>query len=412
MEFKENLNIAALGLIDHKFRSFLTMLGIIFGTASVITMVSIGEGAKKQAIAKYKDLGISNIIVRDKDMTETELEQVRMKFSQGLSVRDAEVIRQIVPGVVDVAPQTEKKVDARYADKSSKATVIGITPNIINILNYQTSSGIFINEDHNNRQLKVCLLGSSISRELFGYEDPVGQSVKLDDQWFEVVGTMQTKALFTETVGELASRDLNNDIYIPLSTFNKRIPKENQFSSEIKQLTVKLENSEVLVQSAAVIRNILNRHHFNTNDFSIIIPYELMKQQEKETRIYNLLLASIAAISLIVGGIGIMNIMLASVLERTNEIGIRRAIGGRKSDIMNQFVTEAVTLSITGGIIGVIFGISLSLVISLVTAVHTSLTLYSIFIAFGFSVIVGIAFGYLPAKKAADLKPIESIRHE
>jgi putative ABC transport system permease protein len=412
MEFKENLNIAALGLIDHKFRSFLTMLGIIFGTASVITMVSIGEGAKKQAIAKYKDLGISNIIVRDKDMTETELEQVRMKFSQGLSVRDAEVIRQIVPGVVDVAPQTEKKVDARYADKSSKATVIGITPNIINILNYQTSSGIFINEDHNNRQLKVCLLGSSISRELFGYEDPVGQSVKLDDQWFEVVGTMQTKALFTETVGELASRDLNNDIYIPLSTFNKRIPKENRFSSEIKQLTVKLENSEVLVQSAAVIRNILNRHHFNTNDFSIIIPYELMKQQEKETRIYNLLLASIAAISLIVGGIGIMNIMLASVLERTNEIGIRRAIGGRKSDIMNQFVTEAVTLSITGGIIGVIFGISLSLVISLVTAVHTSLTLYSIFIAFGFSVIVGIAFGYLPAKKAADLKPIESIRHE
>jgi putative ABC transport system permease protein len=167
-----------------------------------------------------------------------------------------------------------------------------------------------------------------------------------------------------------------------------------------------------LVQSAAVIRNILNRHHFNNNDFSIIIPYELMKQQEKETRIYNLLLASIAAISLIVGGIGIMNIMLASVLERTNEIGIRRAIGGRKSDIMNQFVTEAVALSITGGIIGVILGISLSLIISLVTEVRTSLTLYSIFIAFGFSVIVGIGFGYLPAKKAADLKPIESIRHE
>ncbi len=412
MEFKENLNIAALGLIDHKFRSFLTMLGIIFGTASVITMVSIGEGAKKQAIAKYKDLGISNVIIREKDMTDTELEQVRMKFSQGLSTRDAEVIRQIVPGVVDVAPQTEKKVEARYADKSSKATVIGITPTIVNILNYQTASGIFINDDHYNRQLKVCILGSSISRELFGYENPVGQNVKLDDQWFEVVGIMQTKALFTETVGELASRDLNNDIYIPLSTFNKRIAKENPFSSEIKQLTVKLENSDVLVQSAAVIRNILNRHHFNTNDFSIIIPYELMKQQEKETRIYNLLLASIAAISLIVGGIGIMNIMLASVLERTNEIGIRRAIGGRKSDIMNQFVTEAVALSITGGIIGVILGISLSLIISLVTEVQTSLTLYSIFIAFGFSVIVGIGFGYLPAKKAADLKPIESIRHE
>jgi putative ABC transport system permease protein len=412
MEFKENLNIAALGLIDHKFRSFLTMLGIIFGTASVITMVSIGEGAKKQAIAKYKDLGISNIIVREKDMTDTELEQVRLKFSQGLSTRDAEVISRIVPGVVNVAPQTEKKVEARYADKSSKATVIGITPSIASILNFQISNGVFITNDHYDRQLKVCLLGSSISRELFGYENPIGQNVKLDDQWFEVIGTMQTRALFTETVGELASRDLNNDIYIPLSTFNLRIPKERPFSSEIKQLTVKLENSDMLVQSAAVIRNILNRHHFNNNDFSIIIPYELIKQKEKETRIYNLLLASIAAISLIVGGIGIMNIMLASVLERTNEIGIRRAIGGKKTDILYQFVTEAVALSITGGIIGVIFGISLSLIISLVTEVQTSITLYSIFIAFGFSVIVGVGFGYLPAKNAANLKPIESIRHE
>lgn len=411
MEFKENINIAALSIIDHKFRSFLTMLGIIFGTASVITMVSIGEGAKIQAIAKYKDMGISNIIIRDKDMTETDLEQVRMKFSQGLSLRDAQVIGEIIPGVVDVAPQTEKKIDARFGDKSSKATLIGITPSIIKILNYQISKGIFINNDHYDRQLKVCFLGASVSHELFGYENPVGQSVKLDDQWFEVVGVMQTKSLFTETVGELAARDLNSDIYIPLSTFTKRIPRENRFSSELKQLTVKLENSDRLEQSAAVIRSILNRHHFNNNDFSIIIPFELLKQEEKETRIYNLLLASIAAISLIVGGIGIMNIMLASVLERTSEIGIRRAIGASKVDIMNQFATEAVVMSVTGGIIGVLLGITLSLVISFGTAVHTSLTLYSIFIAFGFSVLVGITFGYLPARKAAELKPVESIRY-
>ena len=411
MKFNENINIAALSLIDHKFRSFLTMLGIIFGTASVITMVSIGEGAKIQAIAKYKDMGISNIIIRDKDMTETDLEQVRMKFSQGLSLRDAQVIGEIIPGVVDVAPQTEKKIDARFGDKSSKATLIGITPSIIKILNYQISKGIFINNDHYERQLKVCFLGASVSHDLFGYENPVGQSVKLDDQWFEVVGVMETKSLFTETVGELASRDLNSDIYIPLSTFTKRIPKENRFSSEIKQLTVKLENSDRLEQSASVIRSILNRHHFNNNDFSIIIPFELLKQEEKETRIYNLLLASIAAISLIVGGIGIMNIMLASVLERTSEIGIRRAIGASKVDIMNQFATEAVVMSVTGGIIGVLLGITLSFVISFGTAVHTSLTLYSIFIAFGFSVLVGITFGYLPARKAAELKPVESIRY-
>lgn len=412
MQFQENITVAALGLIDHKFRSFLTILGIIFGTASVIAMVSIGEGAKKQAMAKYQDLGVSNIIVRDKDLTDAELEEARMKFSQGLSLEDARTIQEVVPGVVSVAPQSEAKLEAKYADRSAKATVIGITPEIISVLNYNASNGVFINQDHYDRQLKVCVMGANIGKELFGYENPVGQSIKLQDQWFEVVGVMETKALFTETVGELASRDLNNDVYIPLSTFNQRIPKENQFASEIKQLTVKLESSERLIQSAAVVRSILSRHHFNNDDFSIIVPYELMKQEEKESRIYNLLLASIAAISLIVGGIGIMNIMLASVLERTQEIGVRRAIGGRKNDIMKQFVTEAVVLSIAGGIIGVFLGISFSLGIAWVTDVQTTLTLYSILIAFAFSVLVGITFGYLPAKQAANLSPIESIRHE
>jgi putative ABC transport system permease protein len=388
------------------------MLGIIFGTASVIAMVSIGEGAKKQAISKYKDLGINNIIVRDKDLTDPELEAVRMKFSQGLSIKDAEAISEIVPGVSDVAPQSEVKMEAKYADKSSKVTVIGITPAIQKILNYQTDKGQFLTVDQYQRQLKVCILGSAVARSLFGYDDPLAQSVKLGDQWFEVIGVLQNKALFTETVGELAARDLNNDVYIPLSTFTRRIPRDNQFSSEVKQLTVKFDKSDRLVESAAVIRSILFRRHYSNDDFSIIVPYELLKQEEKERRIYNLLLASIAAISLVVGGIGIMNIMLASVLERTNEIGIRRAIGGKKSDIMSQFITEAVVLSISGGIIGVILGITLSLGISLVTDVHTSLTFYSIIIAFSFSVIVGITFGYLPAKNAANLKPIESIRHE
>ena len=158
MQFAENISPAALGLIDHKVRYFITMLGIIFGTASVIAMVSIGEGAKKQAIAKYQDLGISNIIVRDKDLTEKELEEVRMKFSQGLSFKDADVIQKIVPGVEDIAPQAEKKMDAKVGDKASKATVIGITPSILKILNYLVEKGVFINQDHYDRQLKVCIL--------------------------------------------------------------------------------------------------------------------------------------------------------------------------------------------------------------------------------------------------------------
>ena len=411
MQIEENIRVAIYGLRDHKFRSFLTMLGIIFGTASVITMISIGEGAKRQAMAKYQDLGVSNIIIRDKDLTDVDLEQVRTKFSQGLSLGDTKAITEIVPGVRGIAPQSEAKLEAMYGDKSSKATVIGVTPEVTNILNYRMDRGIFINQDHYSRQLKVCVLVANIARELFSYEDPLGKNIKLGDQWFEVAGILQTKALFTETVGELAARDLNNDVYIPLSTFGKRVPKANILTSELKQVTVKLESSETLIESAAVIRSIITRRHFNNDDFSIIIPYELMEQEKRESRIYNLLLASIAAISLIIGGIGIMNIMLATVMERTQEIGIRRAVGGKKSDIMGQFVTEAMAMSITGGLIGVFLGIALSLGIGLLTEVRTYLTLYSIFIAFAFSVVVGITFGYLPAKRAAELKPIESIRH-
>jgi putative ABC transport system permease protein len=412
MQFRENINIAILSLFDQKFRSFLTMLGIIFGTASVIAMVSIGEGTKKQAIAKYQDLGVNNIIVRDKDLSDSELEEVRMKFSQGLSVKDAETIRDIVPGIVDIAPQSETKLEAAYADKTSKVTVIGITPSMMGMLNYNMEQGVFINDDHYGRELRVCILGKNAAHELLGYNHPLGEMVKLGDQWFEVIGVLQSKALFTETVGELAARDLNNDVYIPLTTFHRRMPKENPFASELKQLTIQLERSDILMQSAAVIRSILNRHHYNNDDFSIVIPFELLKQEEKERRMYNLLLASIAAISLIVGGIGIMNIMLASVVERTREIGIRKALGGKKAEILSQFVTEAIVLSLSGGVIGVILGISLSVGISLASEVSTNITLYSIFIAFGFSALVGITFGYLPAKTASNLSPIESIRHE
>jgi putative ABC transport system permease protein len=412
MRFEENFKLAFIAIEDHKFRSFLTMLGIIFGVASVIAMLSIGEGAKREAIAKYKDLGVNNIIIRDKEFTDKELEEVRAKFSSGLSISDANAIRDIVPMIEDVAPQAEKDVTVQYEDRTGKARIIGITPSFLNILNYTPARGDFIKEDDYYRHLKVCVLGATIAGDLFPFEDPIGKNVKIEDQWFEITGVMNNKALFTETVGELASRDLNNDIYIPLTTFNKRFIRENQLESEIKQITVKVTSSDKLPEISEIIRHLLNRHHFNNEDFSIIIPYELMKQEEKERKIYNVLLGSIAAISLLVGGIGIMNIMLASVLERTREIGIRRALGARKKDIMFQFLTEAVMISITGGLIGVILGVTISILITFFSNITTSVALYSIIIAFLFSVIVGINFGYLPAKKAASLEPVESIRYE
>ena len=412
MQLGENFNVAFSSVRDHKLRSFLTMLGIIFGVASVIAMLSIGEGAKRQAIAKYQDLGVNNIIIREKEFTEEELEEIRAKFSQGLSMADVEGIRSVVPMIGNVAPQSEREVEVQFEDRTGKATLIGITPSFTEILNFSANKGIFINEDHYLRSLKVCVLGASIADDLFPFDDPVGKHIKIEDQWMEVVGVMNAKSLFTETVGELASRDLNTDIYTPLSTFNKRFIKESQLESDVKQITVKVSNPEHLVEIAGIIRQLLNRHHFNNEDFSIIIPFELLKQEEKERRIYNILLGSIAAISLLVGGIGIMNIMLASVLERTREIGIRRAIGARQKDILKQFLTEAVFISITGGLIGVFLGLMISLFITLITDVNTVVTLYSLVVAFLFSVIVGISFGYFPAKQASQLVPIQAIRYE
>lgn len=412
MQFEENIRVALRGLIDHKFRSFLTMLGIIFGVASVIAMLSIGEGAKRSAIAKYQDLGVNNIIIRDKQFSDEELEEVRAKFSQGLSLNDAQVIKEVVPGVLRVASQAELTTDVKQADKSARSTIIGITPDYIKMLNIELEKGSFINEDHYKRNLKVCVLGAGVSKTLFQHKSPLGKMVKIDDQWFEVVGIMKSKALFTETVGELASRDMNTDIYVPLTTYMNRFTQENTLSSEIQQITVQVASSDKLMEISELIKGVLQRHHFNNDDYSVVIPFELLKQEEKERQIYNFLLGAIAAISLLVGGIGIMNIMLATVMERTREIGIRRAIGARKTDIMSQFVTEAVAISITGGIIGVILGVSLSLAITLITDVETYIRLYSVFLAFGFSVLVGISFGYLPAKNAANLKPIDSIRYE
>ncbi len=412
MQYGENIRLALKGLTDHKFRSFLTMLGIIFGVASVITMLSIGEGAKREAIAKYQDLGVNNIIIREKSLSDNELEEVRARFSQGLSLQDAGVIREIVPGVEKIASQAEKNTDVKYNDKSVKSTVIGITPDFLGMMNYAVRQGYFINEKHDNERLKVCVLGAGIAATFFKGEEPVGQMVKIDDQWLEVIGVLESKSLFTETVGELAARDLNTDVYVPLSLFLNRFTPENILTSQIQQITVQIDNSDKLMEASKIIDEILKRHHFNNDDYSIVIPFELLKQEEKERQIYNILLGAIAAISLLVGGIGIMNIMLATVMERTREIGIRRAVGARKVDIMSQFVTESVAISITGGIIGVFVGVLLSLTVTLFTDITTFIKPYSVFIAFSFSVIVGVSFGYLPAKNAANLKPVDSIRHE
>jgi len=412
MQLQEQILISLENLKVHKLRSILTILGIIFGVGAVISMLSIGEGAKREALEKFKTLGVNNIIVRDKNLTEKELEEIRAKFSRGLSLRDAEAIKSIVPTVEYISPQAEIEVEAKYEDKSVKSTVVGVTPAFKDILNYEPKVGNFLTADHHDRSLRVCVLGAEAAKKLFPVGTPLGKKIKLDDQWFEVIGTMGSKTLFTETIGELAARNLNQDIYIPLSSFLSRFTKKEQLASEIDQLTVKVFDSDQLVESATIIRRILDRRHHKNEDFDIVIPYELLKQEEKERRIYNMVLGSIAAISLLVGGIGIMNIMLATVLERTREIGIRRALGAKQKEILIQFLIEAVGLSFLGGFIGIALGIGMSLFINSIAEFSTVITPISVFVAFGVSGAVGVIFGTFPARKAANVNPIEALRYE
>ena len=412
MQIDEIIRIAIHALLDHKFRSFLTMLGIIFGVASVIAMLSIGEGAKREAIAKYQDLGVNNIIVRERNMSDEELEEVRARFSQGLSTTDAQSIKVLLPSVEEVAPQAERDVEVAIADLSAKSTLIGVTPSFIEILNYEVANGRFISQEQCDANMKVCVVGAGLAKSFFANQDPIGQMIKVEDQWMEIIGVMASKAVFTETVGELASRDLNNDVYIPLTTFNKRFTKSNILESEIKQITVKVKDSNQLLESAEVIRQVLDKHHFNNQDYSIVIPYELLKQEENERRIYNFLLGAIAAISLLVGGIGIMNIMLVSVTERIKEIGLRMAIGATPVNILGQFILEAIVLSTVGGAIGVAVGVGGARLIGELQNWPILIEWSSALGAFLFSSFVGLFFGFYPAYRASKLNPIDCLRYE
>ncbi len=412
MTVRENLYMGVEGLKTHRLRSILTMLGIIFGVGAVIAMLSIGEGAKKEALEKFKVLGVNNIIVREKELTSKELEEIRAKFSRGLSLKDAESIKKIVPTVELVAPQSEIETEAIYEDNSAKITLIGVTDNFKAILNYSPKLGSFLTEDHHNKELRVCVLGADVANTLFPVEDPINKKVKIGDQWFEVIGTMGSKTLFTETIGELAARNLNMDIYIPLSAMLRRFTKKEPLASQIDQLTIKVGESEELVATSEIVKRIITRRHFRNNDFDIVIPYELLKQEEKERQIYNMVLSSIAAISLLIGGIGIMNIMLATVLERTREIGIRRAVGAKQKDIMSQFLIESVGLSLVGGVVGIIAGIVMSYIVSSIAEFSTIITFFSVVLSFSIAASIGIVFGTFPARSAARVDPINALRYE
>ncbi|GAB1857410.1 ABC transporter permease [Flavobacteriaceae bacterium MHTCC 0001] len=442
-KLKSNFAEAYRSIETNKVRTFLTALGIIFGVAAVITMLAIGNGAEKEILSQLELVGVNNIVVtpipdeknEDNEEDEDGSEKAEIKkFSKGLDMLDAQKISKIIPTVKVVSPEIIMNTYMINNGKQNSVKLIGVTSSFFDVSNIHIEKGKFFSEYQSINALPVCIIGRKVEKKLFTGESALGKQIKVKDVWLQVIGVIEEKLISDKAQENLGIRDLNQDIYIPAKTFlvrykdrkiitdnfsarrnnnngpKKRIPRGNYH--QIDKLTIQVSKSSELKATAEVVSKMLKRRHNDVLDFEITIPIQLLKQQQKTKQIFNIVLSIIAGISLLIGGIGIMNIMLASVLERTKEIGIMRAIGATQEDVILQFLSESVLISLGGGIIGIIVGILGAYIIEMVSGIETILSLSSILLSFVIAVIIGLAFGILPAKSAANKRPIEALRSE
>ena len=438
--FLSNLNIAFNAVMSNRVRSVLTGLGIIFGVSAVIAMLAIGNGAQEEIREQIKLVGVNNIVIKPiVEQSEENLEEAdpsatdaQNRFSPGLTVRDLQAITETVPGITQISPEIilETFIVKNGIRRSGK--LVGIEPSYFSIFNFELESGRTFNEHQLTNGSAVCVIGKSVKARFFPTEDPLGKYIKCGKNWLKVVGVLKERLISKTSISNLGIRDYNTDIYTPLQTMliryenrdmvtQKNLKRRGRRNEEeekdvnyhqLDRLVVQIDETEKLTASADVISRLLQRKHFEVVDFEIEIPELLLKQQQRTDDIFNYVLGAIAGISLIVGGIGIMNIMLASVLERIKEIGLRLSLGAKKSDIINQFMLEAMMISVTGGLIGVILGIVMAFVVSKFADIPTVISFSSIFISFGVAAMVGLIFGIAPARKASQQDPITSLRYE
>ncbi|HET9804912.1 MAG TPA: ABC transporter permease [Candidatus Acidoferrum sp.] len=401
-------------LSSHKLRSLLTMLGMIFGVAAVVAMLSIGAGAQQKVMAFIEQLGVRNLIVEAKEAHNyQELQKVR-KNSPGLTLADYEVIRKNVGTIADGSPR-KRFAPAKYLPKPQQDTplVYGVEASYLEIGHLRVVDGRFFDAADNAAAAPVCVLGAAAKESLYGAAAGVGEYLKMNEQWCHVIGIVAPQMAPQSDVGGVRTEDMNNLIYMPLNSVRFRLEdSQSWMKDEIDGMYLHLASASTSATDAEVVRGILNSSHHNTPDFSVIVPAELLAQQKRTEQLFNTVMVAIASISLLVGGIGIMNIMLAAILERTREIGVRRAVGARKSDIVRQFVVEAVLISFAGGLLGVVLGFALSQMIAWLAGWSTVVTVASILLAFLVSISIGLIFGIYPAVKAARLDPVEAIRYE
>jgi putative ABC transport system permease protein len=428
---KKIVKLGVKSLWMHRLRSTLTMLGIVFGVCSVIAMLAIGEGGSQEAQDAIKRLGSTNLIIETVKPPEkqTDTGNTDTVRSYGLTYKDAESIRYTIPNIQVTVPIREIDQQARYLNRKVAIRIIGTIPWYTEIAPIRMIRGRFLGSIDLNHQLNVCVVDDEIVTELFAFDDPIGKDVRIQGSCYRVVGIAEASVLAHGQNGFESSKTVADgnpsggtagNIYIPLTTAKCRFGElEYNFSGgsesaervELQKITVKVESTEQVLPMRDILDALLRRLH-EKQDYRIVVPLELLRQAERTRRIFSIVLGSIAAISLLVGGIGIMNIMLATVSERTREIGIRRALGAKKRDIIVQFLSETLLLTLTGGILGIILGSLIPFWVTFFGHMPTVITGSSLVLAFGISAVVGITFGLYPAYRAANVDPIESLRHE
>jgi putative ABC transport system permease protein len=413
----------------HRLRSLLTVLGIVFGVCSVIAMLAIGEGASYEAQEQIKNLGSQNIILRS--VKPPEEQKITDRASQsfvlqyGLTYTDIRRIRATIPGVTVVLPARVIREYAWYRTRRVDCELVGTDPWFPELRNQRVTAGRFFTDLDMETKAPVCVLSAEVVPSLFPLESPLGRHVRVGGNYYQVIGVLAPQAVSARAAPEAggddaAPRAATPRLYIPLETARTAYGellirrRTGTFEAERVQLheaTVQVHRLEDVMSVAEAIQRVLEHGH-KKKDYEIIVPLELLKRAERTKHIFNVVLGSIAAISLLVGGIGIMNIMLASVTERTREIGIRRALGARRRDIVVQFLVETVLLSGAGGVLGVALGVAVPFVVTWLAGMKTIITLWSPLLAFSISALVGIVFGLYPALRAAQMDPVEALRHE
>ena len=429
-----NISLAVEGVMANKLRAILTALGILFGVAAVITMLAIGTGAKLIILEQMKLIGSNTIVIKslqeveedDSEVEQGDSDSDKRPYTPGLTLGDVWNIKETVPHVEAISPEIVINTSMIHSGIMIRSNCIGVTNELFEMNGMRLESGNYFHELHMEDGRPVCIIGKKIQTRLFKGADPIGKKIKCGQNWLKVIGVLEDRTASKEQLEELGIRDVNADVYVPITTALLRFENRARITSrdvgsrrenapvvnyhQIDQMYVQVDETRHLQSVADVIAKTLKRRHKEVIDFEVDVPEKAIEAQQKTQETFNSVLAFIAGISLLVGGIGIMNIMLASVLERIKEIGIRRSLGATKKDIILQFLFEAIIISLLGGVLGVILGVVASKLISTAYDIPAEVTAWSMVLSFVVATSIGLIFGIVPAQNAAKHDPIKALR--